>query len=184
MPRMPRILHILPIVLLAFLALPFTASVGGCATPGSRGTPPTSAGSSPTDTPLQDKITTFLMFEGDAEQAMNFYLSLFDDAKVIAIDRYGPDEPTPEGSFKLATFTLAGRSFMVFDSPAPHPFTFTPSVSLFVTCRTERELERLYAALSEGGQVLMPLNDYGFSRRYAWVNDRFGVSWQLNLPHE
>jgi predicted 3-demethylubiquinone-9 3-methyltransferase (glyoxalase superfamily) len=62
-----------------------------------------------------------------------------------------------------------------------HAFTFTPSFSLFVTCISEEEIGRLFCALSEGGAVFMPLADYGFNRQFAWVNDRFGVSWQLNL---
>jgi predicted 3-demethylubiquinone-9 3-methyltransferase (glyoxalase superfamily) len=64
-----------------------------------------------------------------------------------------------------------------------HAFTFTPSLSLFVDCAGEDALDRRFAALSDGGQVLMPPADYGFSRKFAWVQDRFGVSWQLNLPH-
>jgi predicted 3-demethylubiquinone-9 3-methyltransferase (glyoxalase superfamily) len=127
-------------------------------------------------------ITTFLMFEGAAEEAMNFYLSLFDDAEVVSINRYGSEGPGPEGSVMVATFTLAGRQFMCSDSPVHHGFSFTPSVSLFVDCADEAELDRLFATLSEKGGVLMPLADYGFSRKFGWVNDRFGVSWQLNLP--
>ena len=128
------------------------------------------------------KITTFLMFEGGAEEAMNFYMSLFDDAEVVAITRYGADGPGPEGSVMHAVFTLAGQQYMVSDSYQHHGFTFTPSVSLFVDCADEGELERLFAALSEKGQQLMPLGDYGFSKRFGWLQDRFGVSWQLNLP--
>jgi predicted 3-demethylubiquinone-9 3-methyltransferase (glyoxalase superfamily) len=63
-----------------------------------------------------------------------------------------------------------------------HAFTFTPAFSFFVDCESEEELKRLYAALSADGATLMPLGNYGFSRQFAWVNDRFGVSWQLNLP--
>jgi predicted 3-demethylubiquinone-9 3-methyltransferase (glyoxalase superfamily) len=68
------------------------------------------------------------------------------------------------------------------DSFVSHGFSFTPSFSLFVDCESEAELERIFAALSDGGAVLMPLGDYGFSRRFGWTNDRFGVSWQVNLP--
>ena len=128
------------------------------------------------------KVTTHLMFEGHAEEAMNFYVSLFGDSKVEQIERYGPGEMGAEGTVKLASFTLAGREFLCIDSPVKHGFTFTPSMSLFVDCENEAELERVFGRLSEGGNVLMPLDNYGFSSKFAWVADRFGVSWQLNLP--
>jgi predicted 3-demethylubiquinone-9 3-methyltransferase (glyoxalase superfamily) len=128
------------------------------------------------------KITTFLMFEGRAEEAMTFYTSLFKDAEIVSVTRYGPGETGAEGTVQHATFSLAGQEFMCIDSSG-HEFTFTPAVSLFVQCDTEDELDRLYAALSEGGQPLMPLGEYGFSAKFGWVADRFGVSWQLNLPH-
>jgi predicted 3-demethylubiquinone-9 3-methyltransferase (glyoxalase superfamily) len=80
-----------------------------------------------------------------------------------------------------ATFTLAGQEFMAIDSPAKHEFGFTPAVSLYVRCADEAELDRLYPALAEDGKELMPLDNYGFSTKFGWVNDRFGVSWQLNL---
>ena len=127
------------------------------------------------------KITTFLMFEGKAEEAMNFYVSVFDGA-VDSITRYGADGPGPEGSVQHATFTLAGQQYMCIDSYVKHGFGFTPAVSLYVTCADEAELDRLFATLSEKGGVLMPLDNYGFSTKFGWVNDRFGVSWQLNLP--
>ena len=128
------------------------------------------------------KITTFLMFEGEAEEAMTFYVSLFEDAEIVNITRHGAEGPGPEGTVQHATFSLAGQQYMCIDSPAHHGFTFTPAISLFVQCEDEAELDRLYAALAEGGAALMPLGDYGFSRKFGWVNDRFGVSWQLNLP--
>lgn len=121
------------------------------------------------------------MFQGDAEQAMNFYVSLFPGGRVVDIVRYGPGEPGAEGSVKKASFTIAGQTVMCIDSPVRHDFTFTPAFSLFVDCESEEEIHRLSAALAEGGGVLMPLGEYGFSRRFAWVNDRYGVSWQLNL---
>lgn len=80
-----------------------------------------------------------------------------------------------------AIFALHGQYFMAIDSFVKHGFTFTPATSLFVDCETADEIDRLFSSLSQGGQVLMPLDAYPFSPRYAWVNDRFGVSWQLNL---
>jgi predicted 3-demethylubiquinone-9 3-methyltransferase (glyoxalase superfamily) len=71
---------------------------------------------------------------------------------------------------------------MCFDSPVKHGFTFTPSFSFFVDCDSEEEMSRIAPALAEGGGVLMEQADYGFSRQFTWVSDRFGVSWQLNLP--
>jgi predicted 3-demethylubiquinone-9 3-methyltransferase (glyoxalase superfamily) len=122
------------------------------------------------------------MFEGQAEKAMNFYISLFPDSRVESIDRYGPNEPGAEGSVRLAVFTIAGQTAMCIDSPAKHAFTFTPSISFFVDLDSEEALEHAARSLTENGAVLMPLDNYGFSRRFTWVNDRFGVSWQLNLP--
>jgi predicted 3-demethylubiquinone-9 3-methyltransferase (glyoxalase superfamily) len=121
------------------------------------------------------------MFEGKAEEAMNFYVSLFKESSVTSIRRYGPGEAGAEGSVMHASFVLDGQPFMCIDSSVKHAFTFTPAISLFVTCDSVGEVERLYAKLSEGGQILMPLDAYPFSKKYGWVADRFGVSWQLSL---
>lgn len=126
-------------------------------------------------------VTPQLMFEGNAEQAMRFYVSLFEDSDIVRLERYGPEESGREGSIKQAEFTLAGRRYTCIDSHISHPFTFTPSLSLFVECESREEFERLLTQLSEQGEMLMPPDDYGFSTRFAWLNDRFGVSWQLNL---
>ena len=126
-------------------------------------------------------VRPFLMFEGRAEEAMNFYVSLIPGSEITSIKRYGPGQPGPEGSVMVATFTVAGQAVMCSDSFVKHAFTFTPSSSLFVECESEDEVRRLASALGEGGAELMPLGNYGFSRQFAWVNDRFGVSWQLNL---
>jgi predicted 3-demethylubiquinone-9 3-methyltransferase (glyoxalase superfamily) len=126
-------------------------------------------------------ISTHLMFEGVAEEAMNFYVSLFGNSAVGRVEKYGPGEPGAEGSIKVAEFTLAGRDFLCIDSPVKHKFTFTPSMSLFVDCENEAELDEAFRRLSDGGAVLMPVGNYGFSARFGWVADRFGVSWQLNL---
>jgi predicted 3-demethylubiquinone-9 3-methyltransferase (glyoxalase superfamily) len=133
-------------------------------------------------TAAPQKITTCLMFEGQAEEAITFYTSLFDDAEIVAISRYGPGEAGAEGSVQHATFSLGGQQFACIDSTVKHEFSFTPSISLVIQCETEEEIDRLYAALSEKGKELMPLSSYGFSPKFGWTNDRFGVSWQLNLP--
>jgi predicted 3-demethylubiquinone-9 3-methyltransferase (glyoxalase superfamily) len=130
---------------------------------------------------MTQSITTFLMFEGAAEAAMNFYVSLFNDAKIVSLERYGSGEIGPEGTVKLASFTLCGRSFYCSDSPAKHDFTFTPSISLYVDMDSETEIEKVFGQLAEGGKIYMPLDQYWFSEKFGWVGDRFGVSWQLNL---
>jgi predicted 3-demethylubiquinone-9 3-methyltransferase (glyoxalase superfamily) len=126
-------------------------------------------------------VSTFLMFEGVAEQAMNLYVSLFKDSTVTRIERFGPGEQGAEGTVKQAAFTLCGHNLICFDSFVKHGFTFTPSISLFVDCESEAELDAAFKELSADGQVLMPLDNYGFSTKFGWVNDRFGVSWQLNF---
>lgn len=127
------------------------------------------------------KITTFLMFEGKAEEAMNFYTSLFDQSEIVNISRYDENGPGKEGTVIHATFTLNGQEFMCIDSYVNHNFTFTPAMSLYVTCDTEEEIETTFNKLAEDGAVLMPLGAYPFSKRFGWLNDKYGVSWQLTL---
>lgn len=126
-------------------------------------------------------IAPFLTFMGRAEEAMNFYVSLFDHSEVLSITRYGADVPGAEGMVMHATFSLRGRVFMCIDSPVQHEWGFTPAISLWVPCESDEEIERLYRALSDGGQVYMELGSYPFSAKFAWVGDRFGVTWQLSL---
>ncbi|MDF9557919.1 VOC family protein [Bacillus tropicus] len=127
------------------------------------------------------KITTFLMFEGKAEEAMNFYTSLFDQSEIVSISRYDENGPGKEGTVIHATFTLNGQEFMCIDSYVNHNFTFTPAMSLYVTCDTEEEIETAFNKLAEDGAVLMPLGAYPFSKRFGWLNDKYGVSWQLTV---
>lgn len=131
---------------------------------------------------MPKEIAPFLMFQGGhAEEAMAFYTSLFDDAEILDVSRYGPGGPGPEGTVISARFRLGAQEFRCSDSFVTHGFTFTPSWSVWIESESEDEQERLFAALADGGSELMPLDGYGFSRRFGWVNDRFGVSWQLNL---
>lgn len=137
----------------------------------------------------KQKISTFLMFNGNAEEAMNFYISQFNGSErseaerseVLSITRYGANEAGKEGTVMHAVFSLNGQVFMCIDSSVQQEFTFTPAMSLYVSCETEGEINRLYAELSEGGKVLMPLAAYPFSEKFCWVEDRYGVSWQLSL---
>lgn len=126
--------------------------------------------------------TPLLIFEGRALEAMRFYVSLFPDAVITSLAKYGKEGPGKEGTVLRAVFRLNGQDFLAIDSPVPHGFGFTPAMSIFVNCETEKEVDTLYARLLEGGGALMPLGAYGFSRKFGWLNDRFGVSWQLNLP--
>lgn len=130
------------------------------------------------------EITPFLMFQdGKAEEAMNFYTSLIEDSRITNIVRYGANEGGEEGTVMQAVFSLKGQEFMCIDSNIKHQFSFTPSFSIYVTCDTEAEIDQLYQKLIEGGAALMSIGDYGFSKKFGWLNDRFGVSWQLNLPN-
>lgn len=131
---------------------------------------------------IKGKIATFLTFQKeDAEQAMNFYIALFDNSKIVTIKRWGKESPGKEGTIMHATFYLNGKLFMCSDSPAIHDWGFTPAVSNYVECQDESQLTQLYTKLAENGKVMMPLNNYGFSQKFGFVEDRFGVSWQLNL---
>lgn len=130
-------------------------------------------------------IKTSLMFVGEqagkAEDAIKFYTSLFPNSEIIDIQRYGPGEHEPEGSAKIARFTINGTEFLALDSHLDHQFNFTPSMSLYVECESMSEIEEAFRALAQGGSKLMPLDNYGFSQKFGWLQDKYGVSWQLNL---
>lgn len=126
-------------------------------------------------------ITSLTFQDGQAESAMNYYVQVFDNSKVSDIQRWGKDAPVAEGKVMQARFTLDGNLFMCSDSPAIHDWDFSPAVSSYLECDDDSEIERLFSALAEKGTITMPLNNYGFSRKFAWVIDQFGVSWQLNL---
>ncbi len=123
----------------------------------------------------------FLMFTGAAEAAMDLYVSLFDDGEIESLQRWPEGAPGTPGTVMQAVFRVAGQRVRCRDSPAVHDFGFTPSWSFFIHCDSADQLDRLAAALGAGGKTLMPVGDYGFSARFGWVEDRFGVSWQLTL---
>jgi predicted 3-demethylubiquinone-9 3-methyltransferase (glyoxalase superfamily) len=128
------------------------------------------------------KATPFLMFQGSAQAALELYFATFPESRMLAVERYPKGGPGPEGTIKVARFALCGREFMCSDSPIKHGFSFTPASSVFVEFDDAEALERAFDALADGGHVLMPLDDYGFSPRFGWLDDRYGVSWQLSLP--
>lgn len=128
------------------------------------------------------KATPFLMFQhGKAEAALDFYAATIPGSRIDSLERFGPDGPGPEGTVLRGYATVAGQAVMVHDSFVTHGFDFTPSWSFFLECADAPEFDRLFDALCEGGGVLMPPDNYGWSTRFAWVSDRFGVSWQINL---
>lgn len=138
------------------------------------------------------KTTTFLTFVGDqcgkAKEAINFYISIFPNSEIKSITNYSEGEGggTPE-LIKFGLFTLNGTEYMVSESNYKHAWSFSPGVSLFVTCNSEKEIDNLFQKLSSnGGQVMVPLDnyksgDYGFGEKFGWCEDKYGISWQLNL---
>jgi predicted 3-demethylubiquinone-9 3-methyltransferase (glyoxalase superfamily) len=113
------------------------------------------------------KITPFLWFDDKAEEAMNFYVSIFRNSKSGRITRYGDTGPGPKGSVMSATFELAGQEFFALNG-GPH-FTFTPAISFFVNCETQQEVDEFWEKLSEGGE----------KQRCGWLKDKYGLSWQI-----
>lgn len=117
---------------------------------------------------------TFFMFQGRCAEAMEFYAAILPDTRILSLDR------KPDGTVAMARLSIAGLEIMANDSPPVHDFDFTPSTSTFLGVDDPGQVDALAVALSADGKVMMPANDYGFSRRFAWVQDRFGVSWQIN----
>ena len=113
------------------------------------------------------KITPFLWFDDKAEEAMNFYVSIFKNSKVGSVTRYGEAGPGPKGSVMTATFTLDGQDFIALNG-GPH-FKFTEAISFSVDCKTQEEVDQLWEKLSEGGQ----------KSRCGWLKDKYGLSWQI-----
>lgn len=128
------------------------------------------------------KITPFLWFDTQAEEAARFYTSLFPNSRVKMTVDYDNIGPTLSETVTVVEFQLAGLDVTAMN--AGPEFTFTPAISFFVGCDSADEVDALFEKLSEGGEILMPLQAYPFSEKFAWVNDRFGLSWQLNLASD
>lgn len=112
-------------------------------------------------------ITPFLWFNDNAEEAMNFYVSIFKDAKIGSINRYGEEGPGPKGTVMTATFQLNGQDFIALNG-GPE-YTFSPAISFVVSCETQQEIDELWERLSEGGRI----------QRCGWLQDKYGLSWQV-----
>lgn len=121
------------------------------------------------------KAAPFLMFQGQAKDAIALYGEVFAGFEVLRLDENG------DGSVALARVSLGGQEWLLGDSPVPQDFTFTPATSIFVDCESEAQLRHLARLLGAGGAVMMAIDTYGFSRLFTWIADRFGVSWQFNL---
>src|SRR4029077_6220692 len=113
------------------------------------------------------KLTTCLWFDGKAEEAMNFYTSIFKDSKKGKISRYGDGAPFPKGTVMVATFEVLGHDFMALNG-GPQ-FTFSPAISFVVNCETQEEVDEFWEKLSAGGEKV----------QCGWLKDKYGVSWQI-----
>jgi len=117
--------------------------------------------------PGKQKITTFLWYDANAEEAASFYCSIFESSKITSVSRYGDAGPGPKGSAMTVQFQLEGQEFIALNG-GPH-FKFTEAISLFVSCETQEEVDELWRKLSAGGA----------ESQCGWLKDRYGLSWQI-----
>lgn len=120
----------------------------------------------------------FITIEKRAQEALDFYETIFPSFSLHSLKHH--DEPHSD-LIMLATFTIKGQEVMISDSFVSHEWGITPGISFFITLENEEELHSLASAISDQGKVYMPAGNYGFSKLFAWVEDRFGVNWQLNI---
>jgi len=125
------------------------------------------------------QATPFLMFQGQAKDALALYRTAFPDCEELLLQEHA--EGAQAGQIAMARIRVGGLEIMLNDSPPVHQFTFTPSTSTFIECDSEAQLRQLAGVLGAHGAVMMPIDNYGFSTLFTWIADRFGVSWQLNL---
>jgi len=138
-------------------------------------------------------ITTFLTFVGDqcgkAKEAINFYTSIFPNSEIKKILKYSEGEAggTPD-LIKIGTFTMNGVEYRISENNYNHAWSMTPGISLFIDCDSENEIDTLFESLSaNGGKIMIPLDNYStdnydLGKKFGWCEDKYGISWQLNLP--
>jgi predicted 3-demethylubiquinone-9 3-methyltransferase (glyoxalase superfamily) len=116
------------------------------------------------------KITPFLWFDGNAEEAIQFYTGIFKNSKVVRLSRMGENSPGQKGKLFSGSFVLDGQEFMALNGGPM--FSFTPAISFFINCETQEEIDEMWEKLSEGGE----------KQQCGWVKDKFGISWQIIPP--
>ncbi|MEQ3725133.1 VOC family protein [Alcanivorax sp.] len=130
---------------------------------------------------MTDALTIQLMFQGQASDALALYETTLPGFQLIQKTHHGPNDMGDDGQIKDGRFSIGGMQVHCFDSPIPHDFDFTPSISLCLSLNSREVVSETFEKLADGGTVLMPLDRYDFSHWFGWVKDRFGVSWQLSM---
>jgi predicted 3-demethylubiquinone-9 3-methyltransferase (glyoxalase superfamily) len=132
---------------------------------------------------MNKQIIPFLWFDNQAEEAAGFYTSLFENSKISSVSRYGKEgfevHGQKEGTAMTVAFQINGQSFAALNGGPL--FKLNPSISFYTVCETEKEVDTLWERFSEHGTVMMPLDKYDWSKKYGWINDKFGLSWQISL---
>jgi len=121
------------------------------------------------------------MFDGKAEEAITFYTSIVNNSEILELIHYGPDNPGKEHRIKLLKFRISSQEYIAVDADITNQFTFTPSMAVIIESDIADEIDHLYFHLAKDGQILMPMDNYGFSEKFTWFTDRYGVSWHLKL---
>lgn len=118
----------------------------------------------------------FLTFEENAFEALEYYKHVFHQFEILQLVNY-----PKSNKIQQAIVQIGNMHIMMRDSDVPSKFSFTPSMAIYIECDDLNEIEILYRKLKKKGAIHIPLDDYNISKRYAWIQDQFGVSWQLNL---
>ncbi|WP_020006806.1 VOC family protein [Salinicoccus albus] len=126
-------------------------------------------------------VTPYLTFQGNAKEAMAFYTRVFDDAELRFLQEYDESVPEMAGKVMQGVIRIHDLLLMVTDSKVPAEFAFSPSMSFLIECQSLQEIEKYYLKLKKKGAIHVPLDEYGAADRFAWVQDKFGVTWQLNF---